>query len=535
MRNILSSIYLCSFVAALPQSFVPREEADILPDPWASDPTSPPTNISFPSGIPSNPYPSGIPDLPDPCDGNNPNDDCFNTLASGSGGYLYFDKDSGCSDSQKSMIETAVWDATTLANYASTFPGPNIHAQQSGRFWMGAEYQEQAARISGMFKRVAEFKTSKTSSKAYITMSCKDPKNWCGNRISDGSIGGYAWTYKGWLAWYHYIAFCPPFFTLDNLSEKFRSIEQELASGNTKYARQMNWLKTTGQYFLHEIMHTRIATGDTGIDIEDQHLFLDQSAHSKLCYGPNLVARLADNEKDGGSERASRNADSYAILANSMWWWDTTGYFPGLAVPKSYLPDQPPDDHASVTDVSADDDDDDSPVSLWIDLGNTTTPQDADFDSLFNAELQSFQATDDDDTADTDEEVSSAPVPAPTTSEAAAPAEATPSPPPPPPPPPPAADICGDWYKFLFDHFEIYGRNFDAEKFGTDGSGLKHQIKGCGDLTDWTFKTLTDDPQGYQWYAEGDLPIGTKACVGRAVVSAGGASPMAARVLVNVF
>lgn len=48
---------------------------------------------------------------------------------------------------------------------------------------------------------------------------------------------------------------------------------------------------------------------------------------------------------------------------------------------------------------------------------------------------------------------------------------------------------------------------------------------GCGDLTYWTFKTLTDDPQGYQWYAEGDLPVGTKACVGRAVVSAGGASP----------
>lgn len=48
---------------------------------------------------------------------------------------------------------------------------------------------------------------------------------------------------------------------------------------------------------------------------------------------------------------------------------------------------------------------------------------------------------------------------------------------------------------------------------------------GCGDLTYWTFETLTDDPQGYQWYAEGDLPVGTKACVGRAVVSAGGASP----------
>jgi len=39
-------------------------------------------------------------------------------------------------------------------------------------------------------------------------------------------------------------------------------------------------------------------------------------------------------------------------------------------------------------------------------------------------------------------------------------------PPPPPPPPPPAADICGDWYKIFYDHFEIYGKYFDATKFG---------------------------------------------------------------------
>lgn len=136
---------------------------------------------------------------------------------------------------------------------------------------------------------------------------------------------------------------------------------------------------------------------------------------------------------------------------------------------------QPPDDPVSVTNVSVEDDHD-FPISVWIDLGNTTTPQDADFDGLFNAELQSFQAIDDDDATDTDAGSSSTPVPAATTSEAAAPAETTSIPPP--SPPPPAADICGDWYKFLFDHFEIYGRNFDADKFGTDGSGLKQQIKG---------------------------------------------------------
>lgn len=48
---------------------------------------------------------------------------------------------------------------------------------------------------------------------------------------------------------------------------------------------------------------------------------------------------------------------------------------------------------------------------------------------------------------------------------------------------------------------------------------------GCGDLTKWSFQLQTANPQGFQWYAKGNLPIGTKACVGRAVVSAGGSSP----------
>ena len=62
--------------------------------------------------------------------------------------------------------------------------------------------------------------------------------------------------------------------------------------------------------------------------------------------------------------------------------------------------------------------------------------------------------------------------------------------------PPPAGDICGDWYKILFDHFE------------------KKQIKGCGDLTNRNFEQKTGYLNGYQWYASGKLPIGIKACIG---------------------
>lgn len=305
MRNILSPLCLCSFAVALPQSIVLTEKSDDTSGPWTSDPTSPPTNISFPSGIPPNPYPSGIPVLPDICDGEDPSDDCVNALASGSGGYLYFDKNSGCSDSQKGMIETAVWDATTLANYASPFPDTfqKAHGVGAGLFYMGPDFRDQQTRISGNFKRVAEFKTSRTSSKAYVTLSCKDPKNWCHKRMDDKSIGGYAWTVEGWLAWYHYIAFCPPFFTLDNLDEKLNFIEQELSSGNTKYASQLDWLSTTGSYFLHEMMHTRIATGGIEPAIEDQPLEVNFTRTSDAwVYGPKMVHRLASWKISNGGE-----------------------------------------------------------------------------------------------------------------------------------------------------------------------------------------------------------------------------------------
>ena len=219
----------------------------------------------------------------------------------------------------------------------------------------------------------------------------------------------------------------------------------------------------------------------------------------------------------------------------SFRWWDTTGYFPG--VPGKANPSTAADDFNDAN----------FPVSLHIDLDNSTNPTTIDFTGPFNAELTAFN----NGPPDPDDDVSAP--------------SSVPSPPPS-PAPAPAADICGDWYKVFFDHFEIYGKNFNTDKFGQDGSGLKKQIQGtshanmttfrayfpigiafsclsdihsvagpadtrflfhptgCGDLTKWSFEARTNDPQGYQWYAKGNLPIGTKACVGRAVVSAGGAS-----------
>ena len=104
---------------------------------------------------------------------------------------------------------------------------------------------------------------------------------------------------------------------------------------------------------------------------------------------------------------------------------------------------------------------------------------------------------------------------------------ALPPPPPPPTPSPPSAgpdaDSCDVSYRFVLDSFEISGKNFDASKFGTDGSGLRTQIKGCGALTKWKFQMTPSSPI-YQWHASGQLPIGVKNCVGNAVISAGGSS-----------
>ncbi|KAJ5577638.1 uncharacterized protein N7459_006602 [Penicillium hispanicum] len=487
MHNFaLALLPLCGLIAATSTT------VDI-DNPSASDPTTPPKKISFPKGA-DNPFPSGIPTQPDKCDGEFPSDDCFHAM--GSGGYLYYEKDSGCSDDQKNTLATALWEATTLSYYSSNFPnnGEGARGSASAHFYMGPDYLSQKDRIAGNLQRVSEFKSGKTSEKAYITMSCKDTKDLCKQR-HQGTVGGYAWTYNGWFGYYHYITFCPPFFSIDNMDQKLTEIESELSSGKTDKASDMRYLRTTGQFFLHEMMHTRIADGGKEPHITDEGVTEPGKTYpgNPAAYGPNLVHKLAQRpiSQNGGASRASTNADSYAILANCAWWWDTTGYFPG--VPGKAGP--------SSTD-------DDFPIALWIDLGNTTSPSKADFASLFSVDSEGFENSTTTSATSTTQSTTTTSASQTTTADTAT---AT------------ADDSCKESYKFFFDHFEIHGKNFDSSKFGTDGSGLKKQIKGCGDLTAWHFET--DSSGEWQWHATGNLPIGTKDCVGRAVVSAGGEGP----------
>ena len=197
------------------------------------------------------------------------------------------------------------------------------------------------------------------------------------------------------------------------------------------------------------------------------------------AYGPKLVHRLAqqDISKTGGATRASTNADSYAMLANGecnlvqtpfevfalltmsfalgLYWWAVTGYFPGVQPKKKDV--ETPEEAAF----------DQSPLALYLDLGNVTDTSTVDFNALYDFELQGFA-----------NEIDSAAPPSPP----AAPSGTSLPPPPPPtsasPIPPPASSApstvdCDVKYEFLFNRFTISGKNFDAAKFGMDGSGLK--------------------------------------------------------------
>lgn len=219
-------------------------------------------------------------------------------------------------------------DASTLAHFASNFPddGQGTRGQAGGIYYMGPDYASQQGRIAGNLKRAWQFKTTATSTSAYITTSCKDTKNLCNLQIGGKSVGGYAWTKNGWFAYYHYITLCRPFFTLESLGDKLGEIQQDISSGSSKKASDMNWLKSTGQFLLHEIMHTRIADGGVEPHIIDEYVAPIPAGESPgtndvKAYGPKLVHSLARRNinQGGGATRASTNADSYAMLANCAW------------------------------------------------------------------------------------------------------------------------------------------------------------------------------------------------------------------------
>lgn len=138
---------------------IPRDDGFNIDDPTASDPRSPPA--SFPplplrTGI--NPFAGKFVAIPESCAGSNmmrPSDQCLADLnkqpdgvVAFSGGSLKFD-DKSCTQDQVNKMETAVWDATTLAKFASHIPtsAPDIAAWKT---WIGPDFWTLQDRILGM-------------------------------------------------------------------------------------------------------------------------------------------------------------------------------------------------------------------------------------------------------------------------------------------------------------------------------------------------------------------------------------------------
>ena len=276
---VMQSILVLIFpLAALATPLFNPPTTQIIPDdPSQADPPTPPKTLSAPPKAP-NPYPFGIPTHPESCDGQNPSRKCFNDLdaqvansttgTSLGGGYIYFDKNSGCSEDQKGVLTTASWDASTLASYASNFP-TSAHGIAAAKYYMGPDWQSQTGRLTGNFQRAAAFQTT-GSSRQYITVSCTDTKGYCPRTIDSKGVGGYAWSYTGWFGYeYYYITLCPIFFGLDDLNDRFADVENDISNGRTNTASDMAWLKSTGQFFLHEMMHLNLVSG--------------KEPHSKSC------------------------------------------------------------------------------------------------------------------------------------------------------------------------------------------------------------------------------------------------------------
>ncbi|KAH9882337.1 hypothetical protein J1614_000573 [Plenodomus biglobosus] len=320
---------LLSMGLLVSSSVLPRDTVD--PDnPEASDPKTPPKKLNrLPR--PDDIFKDGFKSAPSSCtDWMKPSFKCVQDLQAQpggislfSGGEIKWDNDHRCDQTQQGMFQTAAWDAHSLAFNADDEPdGHNAKHVALWKTWIGPDFSAQQKRIADNLKRASSFPIKKTFD---IILSCKDTKNYCAIQKDGKSVGGYAWTYSGWFGYYYYITMCAPFFQTDDLMGKIDLIEKEMAEGNPQKAQEAVWQKNTGQMFLHEMMHLD-SVGNP--HIIDEHV--DPNDAQNWAYGPSrvhLLARRALNQ-GGGASRASTNADSYAWLANSKYFYDLTGYFP---------------------------------------------------------------------------------------------------------------------------------------------------------------------------------------------------------------
>jgi hypothetical protein len=197
---------------------------DLGDDPEAANPKTPPQSLGRPPSLGENIYKRGFPIAPDSCTNLfKPSEQCIRDMQAQpstaglhafSGGELKLDNNHGCSDRQIGQLETAAWDALSLARYTDTEPdSKNPRHVTSWNAWIGPDYPDYSKRIAGMvqnslqylekaynsldnFNRVQNFLGKKEFD---IYLTCSDPHKNCNFKMDGKGVGGYAWEYHGWL------------------------------------------------------------------------------------------------------------------------------------------------------------------------------------------------------------------------------------------------------------------------------------------------------------------------------------------------
>lgn len=154
MKLSLCLFYGASLAFALPQSGGPVTPSLNISDPSSADPITPPKGpLNLPPAIPNPWADGGIPQIPDACtDPSNPSDECFKALAAQPGGDVQIfgrlTHDGSCSLERKQQIDTAFYEAYTLANFAKGWP-KDARGAAAADFYMGPDYPSQQQRIKG--------------------------------------------------------------------------------------------------------------------------------------------------------------------------------------------------------------------------------------------------------------------------------------------------------------------------------------------------------------------------------------------------
>ena len=129
---------------------------------------------------------------------------------------------------------------------------------------------------------------------------------------------------------------CDPYYSLTDISGKIEDLNGYRKEKATEKLQDMRYYQTYGQFLAHEMMHLR-STYNPEPKIVDSYLWggTGNFKNDVRAYGPKRVHQLARGDASGSADQSggkvsSVNADSYALLINSIFWWDVTQYFPGV-------------------------------------------------------------------------------------------------------------------------------------------------------------------------------------------------------------